>query len=309
MVWTGPDISGGGLTANADGLLADGLLARCFLCGGRSGRTLFAECGYAARQCDCGILYTSPRPPDGVVDPTDDLHQDSYYELAAPMRIDFLHRYRPSGRLVEIGCGNGHFLREAMKRGYTVSGIEPNPARAARVRRELGIPVETALIETTRLAPASFDIVYHCDLLSHFPDPVLALERMAALAAPGGILYFEVGFVAGLSPFWYRAMGTLRMPHHRWFFGKAVLHTLLARCGLRIVRIRRCGLAPALLLSRIGRLTHTGGGATRGAADAGVRRPEALPRLRLRAALRYRMGALVAGIGPETALVIARKAD
>src|ERR1700744_1112362 len=186
--------------------LTDG--AHCFLCGGRSGPVLFEELGYGARQCDCGILYTSPFPVAGVVDPVHDLHQDSYYELAAPIRADFLQRYRPSGRLLEVGCGNGHFLREAMERDYAVTGMEPNTGRAARVRQELGVPVETALIEDTRLPLQSFDIVYHCDLLSHFPDPILALERMTSLVAPGGILYFEVGLVAGLAPFWYRAMGT-----------------------------------------------------------------------------------------------------
>ncbi|HEY4076504.1 MAG TPA: class I SAM-dependent methyltransferase, partial [Rhizomicrobium sp.] len=184
--------------------------AYCFLCGGRSGPVLFEELGYGARQCDCGVLYTSPFPAQGVVDPVHDLHQESYYELAAPIRAAFLQRYRKSGRLLEVGCGNGHFLREAMARGYAVAGMEPNAGRAAQVREDLGVPVETALIEDTQLPPQSFDIVYHCDLLSHFPDPILALERMTSLVAPDGILYFEVGLVADLAPFWYRSMGTLR---------------------------------------------------------------------------------------------------
>jgi SAM-dependent methyltransferase len=280
--------------------------AYCFLCGGRSGPVLFEELGYGARQCDCGVLYTSPFPAQGVVDPVHDLHQESYYELAAPIRAAFLQRYRKSGRLLEVGCGNGHFLREAMARGYAVAGMEPNAGRAAQVREDLGVPVETALIEDTQLPPQSFDIVYHCDLLSHFPDPILALERMTSLVAPDGILYFEVGLVADLAPFWYRSMGTLRMPHHRWFFTEAALERLLARCGLGIVKMKRYGLAPGVLISQIGKLTRTGGGATRRITDM-TKRQESRSRRRMRTALRYHVGALVSGIGPETALVIARK--
>jgi SAM-dependent methyltransferase len=266
---------------------------------------LFEELGYAARQCGCGVLYTTPAPRPGLIDPTDDLHQESYYELAAPMRLEFLQRHRPSGSLLEVGCGNGYFLRLAQARGYSVTGMEPNPVRANHVRSDLGIPVENALIEDTLLPEASFDIVYHCDLLSHFPDPVLALSRMASLTKTDGVLYFEVGLVAGLASFWYQLMGTMRMPQHRWFFTQAALENLLAQCGLQIVRLKRYGLAPGLLISHFGRLTGLGGGATR-RADVAARKTESRQRSQARAALRYRLGAMTAGVGPETALVIAR---
>jgi SAM-dependent methyltransferase len=268
---------------------------------------LFREAGYAARQCGCGLLYASPQPPAGLVDPAADMHPHAYYALPARLRLDYLRRCRPSGRLLEVGCGVGHFLAAAQQAGYEVAGIEVNPARAETARARLQAPVETGLFEDSDWPERSCDIVYHCDLLSHFADPPASLRKMTALLRPGGLLYFEVGVVAGLAPGWYPLMGTLGMPTHRWFYTVEALERLLERCGLRVLRLKRFGLAPAVLLSQLGRAVRVGGGATAGVGDARAarRRPENPLRLKLRTAMRYRLGPMVAGFGPETAFVIA----
>ena len=282
--------------------------AECFLCKERSERIVFREAGYEAHQCDCGLLYTTPLPPPDAIDLTEDLHKKAYYDLPAALRVEFIKRYRPTGDLLEVGCGDGFFLRAAQSQGYNVAAIEPNPERAAQVRQALGVQVEEAYIETSNWPPQSFDIIYHCDMLSHFPDPVYALGKMKSLLKPGGVLYFEVGLVGGLSPHWYRRMGTLRMPHHRWFYTPDALNALLKASGLQVDRMKRFGLAPGILLSKFGKALGRGGGATRtlSSKSSDEHRPsESVKRQRARVALRYRIGALLPGIGPETAFVIA----
>jgi SAM-dependent methyltransferase len=281
---------------------------RCFLCGGRSDRALWHENGYSAMQCDCGVLYASPTPAPDAVDPTEDPHLASFYDMPAAMKVDWLHRHKPGGRLVEVGCGDGYFLSAARARGYDVAAIEAHAGRAASVREKFGIEVEHAFIEETQWPENSCDVVFHCDLLSHFPDPLLALRRMRGLLRPDGVMYFEVGIVADLAPFWYRLMATIQMPAHRWLYTEPALETLLDRAGFRIERVRRFGLAPAYLVSRFGRLIGYGGGATTPADQVKTRkpRPESALRARVYSFLRYRVGPFAAGIGPQTILVIAR---
>jgi SAM-dependent methyltransferase len=161
----------------------------CILCGSRSDPVVVREANYVGRSCRCGIVYIDPFPDPDSVDLTHDEHADEYYELPATVRLDWVAKIQSHGRLLEIGCGWGDFVAGAKRRGYEVAAIEPNPVRARHVRKVLGIEVEQAYLETVSPPAVGFDIVYHVDLLSHFPDPVRALRAMASQLRPGGVYF------------------------------------------------------------------------------------------------------------------------
>jgi SAM-dependent methyltransferase len=150
--------------------------------------------------CHCGMVYTNPKPVPGSIDYTEDNHPETFYSFPADFKASWMARYCPPGRLLEVGSGHGSLLAACRARGYEVSGLEPHPSRARYVEETLGIKVEQAFLEENRLPPGSFDIVSHCDMLAHFPDPVVSLHRMSALLRPGGVLFLEVGILGGISP-------------------------------------------------------------------------------------------------------------
>src|SRR5205814_9151219 len=94
-------------------------------------------------------------------------------------------------RLLEGGCGEGHFLAAAKALRYEIGGIEPEPERAARASQRLGIEIRRSLLGELDWPEASFDVVYHCDLPSPFPEPIRALRERAGVHSPNGILAFE----------------------------------------------------------------------------------------------------------------------
>jgi SAM-dependent methyltransferase len=222
-------------------------LGRCAVCDGMSSHVVWRENGYEGRACACGTVYTTPPPALDAVDPTADAHPDSYYAAPAPRRVRWLQRHHAGRRLLEIGCGEGHFLAAAQAEGYRVVGIEPEPGRARRAAARLDASVECALLESCRVRPAQFDVVYHCDLLSHFADPVAALRKMTAFLAPGGVLAFEVGLLGGIAPWWYTMAGSIGYPQHRWLFSVASLRRLLGRADLELGPTAHFGLAPEAL--------------------------------------------------------------
>jgi len=226
----------------------------CLLCGENAGKSVWEEAGYDVKYCSgCGVVYLDPAPPADQVDQTFEQHDDSYYAKPAQVRANWLSSVRPSGRLLEVGSGPGHFLAECRRRGYEVYGCEADPVRAQHCRDELGIEIETAYIEHTQLPPGSFDIVFHVDLLSHFPDPIEALQAMTRLLKPGGILCFEVGTLGGVSSRWYRWNGGLACPEHRWFYSLDGIRNTLDRAGLKIDQAKQFGLVPAMLPLLFGR--------------------------------------------------------
>ena len=281
----------------------------CILCGSTSDPVVVHEANYVGRSCRCGIVYIDPCPDPASVDATDDEHTDEYYELPAKVRLDWIARIRPKGRLLEVGCGWGHLIAGARRRGYQVAAIEPNPARARYVREVLGIDVEQAVIETAQAPAVGFDIVYHVDLLSHFPDPARALRAMVSQLRPGGRLCFEVGIFGGLAVPWYRWIGRPGFPQHRWLYSEAALHEILRRAGLRVERLKRFAILPATIVSSIGvtllgqPLGNAGPKASRDhpARANGVRRCYAW----LQYVLRYRLGGCLPPVGPQVFFVCA----
>jgi SAM-dependent methyltransferase len=283
------------------------------LCNDVSEHVVWRENGFAGRLCGCGLLYCDTKgcPPKSFIDLTDDPHTDSFYSVPAKLKAKWMAAHCPSGRLLEIGCGDGSFLAAARSLGYEVTGMEPHRGRADRVSQRFGIPVEQAFVENDSLAPSSFDVVYHCDLLAHYPDPVRALRSMTRLLRPDGVLCFEVGIVGGISPVWYRLGGGIGLGRHLWLYSYQALAKLLERSGLSVEHEQHFGLALGVLLSRptgvvTNRLIRP---ALSGLKVLGFPTgPEKALHLKfaIETFLRYRAGRISPAFGPATMLIVAR---
>lgn len=116
-----------------------------------------------------------------------------------PLRANYIDQHSPvAGRqLVDVGCGGG-ILAEAMaQRGAVVTGIDMGAAPLAVARThqlESGVDVDYHQSTAEQLAAdrgACFDIVCCLEMLEHVPDPAAVIAACAALAKPGGDLYFS----------------------------------------------------------------------------------------------------------------------
>jgi SAM-dependent methyltransferase len=282
----------------------------CVVCGATSQTIVLREGDYTGRLCSCGTIYTSPMPPEGEIDFTDDAHPEEFYSLSADFKARWLARSCPPGRLLEVGCGNGSFLAAARQRGFDVHGLEPHPGRAANAARRHGLQVRREFLEETTWPHASFDVVYHCDLLSHFPDPIQSLQTMIGLLRPNGRLCFEVGLIGGLSPLWYWLTRRIGLEHHLWLYSRPSLRQLLTAAGLEVVEIQSFGLIPYVGFGRTAAFaTKLISGGLNGTQTAIGRRFADRVEAGLhqfRYWLRYPIGAWIPKVGPQTVLVVAR---
>jgi SAM-dependent methyltransferase len=135
----------------------------------------------------------------------------------------------PGGRLLDVGCGHGLLLDEARALGFAVEGLELSSAAAAWARERLGVPVREEALEAVD-EPGAFAAIVMADVLEHLDDPLAALDRAAALLAPGGVLV-----VVTPDP----ASRMARVAGARWW-GYLPAHTvLLPRATLRRVLVER----------------------------------------------------------------------
>ncbi len=284
----------------------------CFLCGVASQTVLWRENGYEGIQCHCGMLYTNQAARFRPVDPIRDHHPPRFYSGPATFKATWVARHCPGKKLLEVGCGEGHFLRAARGRGYDVAGLEPNPA-LAHLARQHDIPVVESFLEESSLQPGSYDVVYHCDLLAHLSEPVMALKKRAQLLTPGGALCFEAGLLGGVSPAWYRLIGTIGLGQHLWLYSDRALKMLLVRAHLEVVEIKYFGLSAQVIGGKIlgvalkrvvAPLLRIIADGNAGAASDGIAALQSM----LESFLRYRIGSLIPHIGPQTVFVVARPA-
>ncbi len=93
----------------------------------------------------------------------------------------------PSGtRVLEVGCGTGHWLGVLAAYGLWAAGIDVSRAMLTRVR---GHPVVQGRVEFLPWATASFDHVVCINALHHFADaPAFLAEAWRILRSSGSVM-------------------------------------------------------------------------------------------------------------------------
>jgi SAM-dependent methyltransferase len=103
-------------------------------------------------------------------------------------RLSALLQARNSGgRLLELGCGMGGFLRLA-RAYFQVEGLEISAYASRLARDRLGLAVRQGNIETALLPRNAYDVVAAYNILEHLADPPAVLDKIYASLCAGGVL-------------------------------------------------------------------------------------------------------------------------
>lgn len=227
----------------------------CPLCGDVGTRPYHEENGYRAVACrGCGLVFVRERPSEAAMKHLYE-GQETKIDLGRQIRnvegttaearssLALVARHVPSGgRLLEIGCAAGYFLREAARRGLSPVGVDITRQFVDFARDVLGVDAREGTLASVELVPRSFDVVYHRNVLSHLAYPVAAFERMRELLVPGGVVVFETGNVAELPGERWAGTRDLDLPDHLFHFGQAQIERLLDRTGFDVVEVQRFAL-------------------------------------------------------------------
>ena len=223
-------------------------MKRCFICGSSNfeqwnrGQSLDL---WRCQQCSLVFLHVAQRPEqyfdqveteffsDGYLRRRD-LFAEPFFVHKARRRMQIIRRFKPSGSLLDIGCGSGELIQVAREMGYQAAGMDYSRSLARYAREKYGAEVYVGDIETV-LLPDRFDIAVMSHVLEHTTDPQATLTSVRELLDPGGLLYVAVPNV----DCWesrFRGWGSYE-PYHFWYFNQDALSCLLEKVGYQVVNI------------------------------------------------------------------------
>ena len=153
--------------------------------------------------------------------------------------------------MLEIGAGAGYFLDEARKEGFEVYANELNTILANYIEKVLAIPCESSPLDISLFNGKKFDIIYHCNVISHFYEPVSEFQKINDKLKKDGILVFETGNYGDVKAKYYRYVAKFRLPGHLFFFSENNLKELLERTGFEFIKIYRYSRLPELVIFRM----------------------------------------------------------
>jgi SAM-dependent methyltransferase len=111
------------------------------------------------------------------------------------------HLAPPPGTILDVGAGQGTQSLRLARAGYDVTAVEPDAAMRSAFAAALNdepaevqarVSLRAGSVDDLDAAPGRFDAVLLLGVLMYLPDPVAAVEAVAASIAPGGRLALAV---------------------------------------------------------------------------------------------------------------------
>jgi 2-polyprenyl-3-methyl-5-hydroxy-6-metoxy-1,4-benzoquinol methylase len=171
-----------------------------------------------------GVVDTGWAADLAVIEEYDEGYYEDYQgpgrkgdDVSTRPLLALLRRRVSEGRLLEVGCGYGYFLRDA-ELTYDTYGMDISSyaiQRAARVTPESTlavVDVESARAVRGFVGKVRFEIIVALNVLEHLNSPFLVLENLHSLLVPGGYLFFKVPKGNALVRRWYSLWGR----EHEW---------------------------------------------------------------------------------------------
>lgn len=229
----------------------DSAYTSCIVCGARELCQLQRyRSAHLVRCRACGLTFAGIRPSDedlaahyagyGTSWVDSPITRQRYREL-----LDRLEPFRQTGRMLDMGCGAGYFLEEAVKRGWTAYGSEFGE-HARELSRGRGFDVVPAPITSDAFPQGHFDVVTSFEVVEHLRDPRPEAETLAALLRPGGAFYCTTpNFNSITRHLLGEQWRVVEYPEHLIYFTATTLSNWLGHYGFSLASVETTGVTPS----------------------------------------------------------------
>jgi len=237
-------------------------IQNCPVCGSPNSTLKFKAKDYTVSNeqfhivnCDaCSLIYTNPRPAANEAGPY--YHASAYIshsdtnegivnklyhavrKFTLQSKLNWIEPDKKANKeILDIGCGNGHFLAAAKEKGWNINGLELDPETAARAAKLTGLTIAPSLVE---IAPEKqfqvitlwhvLEHVYELDDYFNFFKSRLNKDGKLLLALPNAASFDASYF----EEYW----AAYDVPRHIYHFTPATITALAGKYGFKLKKSR-----------------------------------------------------------------------
>ena len=148
--------------------------------------------------------------------------------------ISVIIPYIENGRILDVGCGSGRFLKWLKEHGWDVYGVELSE-KAAQNAAKSGLNVFCGELQDAGYSSGSFDAILINQVLEHVHDPMAILREANRLLKNGGRLIVGVPNIESYeSRIFGEYWSPLDIPRHLYHFSFPVLAAMLDMTGFYV---------------------------------------------------------------------------
>lgn len=154
-------------------------------------------------------------------------------------KINTVHKYVSTGKLLDIGCAKGFFVQIALAAGYDAYGIDFSDYAINIAKQLVGNRVQLLDIEkVSPFPPESFNIITAWDFLEHLKDPEGFLKKVNAALMPDGYLFLTtLNYSSLMSRLMPNNWSFLHPLHISYSINPVILKTWLQNAKFRPIQI------------------------------------------------------------------------
>lgn len=207
---------------------------------------------FSLYQCShCEFLFTNPRPDQTQISRYYQSDQYISHANKSNSPINFIYKLvrnytlrkkvrlinslTQGRRLLDFGCGTGHFLAISKKNNWNISGLETDPSARKIAAEKTSVNIYS---ETNQIVGNQYDIITLWHVLEHVHELRETMIILSGALSESGKMIVAVpnhkSYDAGKYGKYWAAYD---VPRHLYHFEKKTMKNLAHQHGLKIVNI------------------------------------------------------------------------
>lgn len=173
---------------------------KCVMCGNERLIKRLKPFGETLVKCtECGLIFRNPRPSYETIKEyyKEDYSNIFFEEKIKSFRKGIFHHFlstliKGEGKLLDVGCGYGIFLKLAKDQGWDVYGVELSKDACQFAQKNFGLNVFCGDLREAYFPKDHFDVVTLWNILDHTANPLEQLLEIKRTLKDKGLLFIRL---------------------------------------------------------------------------------------------------------------------